>query len=207
PIAAAIGAGIDISKPNGSLIVDIGGGTTDIAVVSLSGVVVSKSIKFAGDRLDEELIKFFAAKYKLSIGKKMAEQLKKDIANVFIPSADIETEVKGRNLLTIYPQKITVKQTEIYECILPFGEAIVDAVKLVLEKTPPELVSDIYENGIVLTGGGALLGGIAELIEENTHVKTVVAENPVECVSIGTGKAFNFIDSLQTGFTSEATYK
>lgn len=207
PIAAAIGAGIDISQPNGSLVVDIGGGTTDIAVVSLNGVVVSKSIKFAGDRVDEDIIKFFSAKYKLSIGKKMAEQLKKEIANVFVPSPDIQTDVKGRNLLTVYPQKITVSQSELYECVLPFGEAIVEAIMQVLEKTPPELISDIYENGIILTGGGALIGGLAELIEEHTRVKTSVAENPVECVSIGTGKAFNFIDSLQTGFTSETTYK
>ncbi|WMJ23241.1 rod shape-determining protein [Paludicola sp. MB14-C6] len=203
PIAAAIGAGIDISKPKGTLIVDIGGGTTDVAVISLSGIVASKSFKYAGNKIDEDIIKYFTMKYKLAIGKKMACQVKQDIGNVFNPSEDIKTEVRGRNLLTVYPQKIEVSQRDIYECLIPFGEAIVESIRFVLEKTPPELVSDIYEYGITLTGGGALLGGLAELIEQKIHVKTRIADNPIECVSIGTGKAFNFIDVLQTGFSTE----
>lgn len=207
PIAAAIGAGIDITKPNGSLIVDIGGGTTDVAVVSLSGIVVSCSVKSAGDQIDQEIIKLMATRYKLSIGKKMAEQVKRAIANVFDPSPDITTSVRGRNLLTAYPQEITLSETEIYEAIAPFGEMVVDAVKRVLDKTPPELVSDIYENGITMTGGGSLLKGTQALLEREIHVKCNLAEQPVECVSIGTGKAFNYIDSLQTGFSSEPTYK
>lgn len=207
PIAAAIGAGIDIEKANGSLIVDIGGGTTDIAVISMSGVVQSKSIKVAGNKLDEEIIKFFAVKYKLSIGKKMATQIKQEIGNVFHPSHDITTEIKGRNLLTGYPQKIEVSQVDIYECIIPFAETIIESIKWVLERTPPELISDIYENGIVMTGGGSLLGGLAQLVQQHTNVKTKIAENPIECVSIGTGKAFRYIDILQAGFSSEATQK
>jgi rod shape-determining protein MreB len=203
PIAAAIGAGIDISKPRGTLVVDIGGGTTDVAVISMSGVVASRSFKYAGNRLDEEIIKFFTMKYKLSIGQKMACQVKHEIGNIFNPSDDITTEVRGRNLLTAYPQKITVSQKDIYECLVPFGETIIDSIKYVLEKTPPELVSDIYEDGITLTGGGALLGGLAELIADRIRVKTRIADNPIECVSIGTGKAFHYIDVLQSGFSSE----
>ncbi len=207
PIAAAIGAGIDITKPNGSLIVDIGGGTTDIAVISLSGVVESKSIKLAGNKLDNEIIKFFSTKYKLSIGQCMASKVKKEIGNIFNPSNDITTEVRGRNLLTCYPQKITVSQADLYDCLLSFGETVVSGIRQVIEKTPPELVSDIYENGILMTGGGSLLGGLAEFIEHRTKVRTRVAENPIECVSIGTSKAFNYIDVFQSGFTSELTYK
>lgn len=207
PIAAAIGAGIDITKPNGSLIVDIGGGTTDVAVVSLSGVVVSHSMKMAGDKIDQEIIKLMAVKYKLSVGKKMAEQVKREIGNVFHPNHESTTIIKGRNLLSAYPQQITLSEADIYEAVQPFGEMLVDAVKRVLDKTPPELVSDIFENGITLTGGGSLLKGIPELIEGETHVKTRLADSPVECVSIGTGKAFNYIDTLQTGFSSEPTYK
>lgn len=207
PIAAAIGAGIDITQPNGWLIVDIGGGTTDIAVTSLSGVVLSSSVKFAGDKVDNEIIKLFSVKYKLSIGKKMATHIKESIGNIFNPSSDVTTEVKGRNLLTGYPEKITIRQTDIYEALLPFGELIVESVKHVLEKTPPELVSDIFTNGIIMTGGGSMLGGLAELIQQCTNVKTKLADNPIECVSIGTGKAFNYIDILQSGFSSESTYK
>lgn len=203
PIAAAIGAGVNIGDPNGVFIVDIGGGTTDIAVISLGGVVVSSSIKFAGDKIDEEIIKFVSLRYKLSIGKRMATQIKEQLGNVYAPSRDKVTEARGRNLLTGLPQKITINQAELYDCLIPFGDSTVAAVKAVLESTPPELISDIIDNGILLTGGGSLLGGLAELIEQCTNVKTKIAPNPVECVSIGTGKAFAFIDKLQNGFTME----
>lgn len=207
PIAAAIGSGIDIEKANGSLIVDIGGGTTDIAVISMSGVVQSRSIKIAGNKLDEEIIKYIALKYKITIGKKMATQVKQEIANVFVPSHNIKTEIKGRNLLTGYPQKIEISQVDIYDCLMPIVMNIIENIKWVLERTPPELVGDIYENGITLTGGGSLLGGLAELIQEHTNVKTFIAENPIECVSIGTGKAFKYLEVLQAGFSSEPTQK
>ena len=207
PIAAAIGAGIDITRPNGSLIVDIGGGTTDVAVTSLSGIVLSQSMRYAGNKLDEEIIKLMSVKYKLSIGKKMAEKIKKEIGTVYAPSSHRTAQVKGRNLLSAYPQQITVSQQDVYEAIAPFGEMLVDLVKRVLDKTTPELTSDIFENGILLTGGGSLLEGVPELLEAETHVHTRRAEHPVECVSIGTGEAFKYIDILQTGFSAEATYR
>lgn len=207
PIVAAIGAGIDITKPNGCLVVDIGGGTSDVAVISLAGVVVSKSIKYAGNKIDQEIIKLMLSKYKISIGVKMAESIKKQVGNLYQPSADRKVVVKGRNLLSSYPQQIEVSELEIYDAIAPFGEAIIVVIKQVLEKTPPELASDIFTNGITLTGGGALVKGLAEIIEESTRVKTALAPNPVECVSKGTGMAFSIIDKLQTGFSHEKTYK
>jgi len=207
PIAAAIGAGVDISKPNGSLIVDIGGGTTDVAVTSLSGIVLSQSMKFAGNKLDEEIAKLICVKYKLSIGRRMAEKIKREAGTVYAPDAGITAQVKGRNLLTAYPQQISVSQQDIYEAVSPFGDMVADMVKQVLDKTPPELVSDIYENGIILTGGGALLQGLPEFLASRIHVNVRRAEHPVECVSIGTGKAFDYIDTLQTGFSAESTYK
>lgn len=207
PIAAALGAGVDITRPNGWMLVDVGGGMLDAAVISLSGVVVSRSARFGGDKLDGEIVKLIAAKYKLLIGKKMAQQIKHGVGNVFDPSPSRTIQVKGRNLLTAYPQQITVSESDVYEAIQPFGEMLVDMVKRVLDQTPPELVSDIYENGILMTGGGSLLKGAAELIEHETHVHTRVAENPAECVSVGTGRAFDYIDILQTGFSAESTYK
>lgn len=207
PIVAAIGAGIDITQPNGCLVVDIGGGTADIAVISLAGVVVSKSIKYAGNKIDQEIIRLLLAKYKISIGQKMAESIKIQVGNLYNPSSDNFAVVKGRNLLSSYPQQIEVSEMEIYDAIAPFGEAIVLGVRQVLEKTPPELASDIYTNGITLTGGGALIRGLAQIIEEATQVQTTLADNPIECVSKGTGMAFSIIDKLQTGFSDEKTYK
>lgn len=207
PIAAAIGAGIDITKPEGNMIVDIGGGTTDVAVISLSGIVVSDSFKAAGNRVDDEIVKLMAVKYKLSIGKKMAEQVKKQIGNLFNPSRERKTRVRGRNLLSAYPQEIILSETDIYEAVAPYGDLLVESVKKVLEKTPPELTSDILDNGIILTGGGSLLKGIPQIIERATHVKTRIADQAIECVSIGTGRAFEYIDSLQTGFSKEVTYR
>ncbi len=207
PIVAAIGAGIDIVQPNGTLIVDIGGGTADVAVISMAGVVVSKSIKYGGNKIDQEIIKLMSSKYKVSIGQKMAESIKKQVANLHNPSLDIKAVVKGRNLLTSYPQQFEVSEVEVYDAIAGFGEAIVLGVKQVLEKTPPELASDIYTNGITLTGGGAMIKGLPEIIEEATKVKTVLADNPIECVSKGTGMAFSIIDKLQTGFSHEKTYR
>ena len=205
PIAAAIGAGIDISQPNGNLIVDIGGGTTDIAVISLAGIVLSNSIRYAGNRIDDDIIKLMSTKYKLSIGKKMAEHLKREIGCVWQPSTERAAEVRGRNLLTCYPQLLSLTEADIFEAIAPFGEALTEAILTVLDQTPPELTGDIIENGILLTGGGALLRGVPELIERQTGVKTRVAENPIECVSIGTGKAFDYIGMFQGGFSDAAS--
>ncbi|MEG1996307.1 MAG: rod shape-determining protein [Oscillospiraceae bacterium] len=204
PVAAAIGAGIDISKANGNLVVDIGGGTSDVAVISMSGVVCSKSIKVAGNKIDDDIIKYFALTNKLSIGKRMAEKIKIDIACVFKPSRNITATVKGRNLLTGYPQKIEVSQLDLYDTVIAFANEIVAAIKYVLDKTPPELSSDIYSNGIILTGGGALLAGLDEYIQSMVGFKVKIADSPIECVSIGTGKAFDYIDTLQNGFSKES---
>ena len=203
PIAAAIGAGIDISKPKGNMVVDIGGGTIDIAVISLCGIVVSESIKYAGDKMDDEIVKYISSKFKLSIGKKMAEQVKKEVGNLYHPSHDIKSEVRGRNLLSCYPQVVSVTECDIYEAIAEFGEIVVNGVKRILDQTPPELASDIIETGILLTGGTSLLKGLDRLIEERTGLRTRVAEDPIGCVSRGTSEAFNYVDILQTGFTSE----
>ncbi len=207
PIAAAIGAGVDILKPQGHMIVDIGGGTTDIAVISLSSVVCSRSIKTAGNMIDDEIIKFFMNQYQLSIGQRMAENIKKEVGCVFHPDASHVTSVKGRNLLTGYPQQIEINEETLYECILSCVERIVESIKLVLERTPPELIGDIYDNGIILTGGGALIKGLAELISEHVKIPVTVAENPIEVVSIGTGKAFRYIESFHEGFINADTYR
>lgn len=203
PISAAIGAGIDISKPDGNLIVDIGGGTADVAVISLSGVVLSKSLKFAGNRLDDNIIKLVAAKYKLSIGKKTAESLKREIGCIWRPSADRSAEIRGRDLLTGYPRTTRLSSQDLFEAVAPFGEALLDTIHQVLERTPPELTGDILKNGIILTGGGALLDGLPELVTDATGIPARLAENPVECVSIGTGKAFDYIGKFASGFSDE----
>lgn len=207
PIAAAIGAGIDITKPNGSLLIDIGGGTMDVAVISLSGVVTSASVRYAGNKIDEEIIRLMAVKYKLAIGKKMAEKLKREIGNIYDPSTEITAVAKGRNLLNGLPQQMTLSEMDIAEAFQPFREQVTDCVRKVLDRTPPELASDIYENGLLMTGGGSLLKGLPELLTQVTNIQTRIAENPVACVSIGTSRAFQYIDILQTGFSSEANGK
>jgi rod shape-determining protein MreB len=206
PIAAAIGAGVDIMRPNGTMVVDIGGGTMDAAVISMAGIVVSQSRKYAGDKVDEEIIRLMAQKYKLSIGKKMAEQIKREIGTVYRPSVEKTAHVRGRSLLTGYPQELSLSQQDIFEAMQPFTEMLVSMVKGTLEATPPELIGDLMEKGIILTGGGSMLAGIPALLEQETGVHTALAENPVECVSIGTGKAFEYIGQSQTGFSSEAIY-
>ncbi len=201
PIAAAIGAGIDISKANGVLIVDVGGGTTDIAVISLNGIVSSKSVRCAGQSFDQVLIDFVRSTYKILIGERMAEKIKMEIANVYQANPVKTIDVKGRNLATGLPEKLLLSQETIYPVLHEQAMIIVDAVKEVLEATPPELVGDIYTNGITLTGGGALLGGFAELLESEIGVRTVVAEDPLNCVAIGAGKSFRYLDDLNQGFS------
>lgn len=206
PIAAAIGAGIDILKANGNMIVDIGGGTTDVAVISLSGIVCSQSIKVAGNLIDEDIIKFFINTNKLSIGQRMAENVKKELGCVFNPTAVNTSYVKGRNLLTGYPQQLEIDETTIYKPILKNAEKIIEIIKIVLERTPPELIGDIYGNGIYLTGGGALIKGLPELIKTHIKIPVHVVENPIEAVSVGTGRAFQYIDSFHEGFINASTY-
>lgn len=188
PIAAAIGAGIDIAKPCGNMIVDIGGGTTDIAVISLGGAVVSTSIKIAGDDFDEAIVRFMRKKHNLLIGERTAEEIKIKIGCAFPRQEVVTMDVRGRNLVTGLPKTITVTSEETEEALREATSQIVEAVHSVLEKTPPELSSDIAERGIVLTGGGALLQGLEELIESKTGINTMTAEDPMTAVAVGTGK-------------------
>ena len=188
PIAAAIGAGIDIAKPCGNMIVDIGGGTTDIAVISLGGAVVSTSIKIAVDDFDEAILRFMRKKHNLLIGERTAEEIKIKIGCAFPRQEVITMDVRGRNLVTGLPKTITVTSEETEEALREATSQIVEAVHSVLEKTPPELSSDIAERGIVLTGGGALLQGLEELIESKTGINTMTAEDPMTAVAIGTGR-------------------
>lgn len=196
PLAAAIGAGVDITKPSGAMIVDIGGGTTDIAVISLGGVVVRSSIKLAGDSFDDAIIKYVRNKYKIMIGEKTAEELKINIGSAFKGARDLSASIKGRNLVTGLPDEIYVTSDEVYEAVKEEVNVIVESVKLVLEKTPPELASDIIEKGILMTGGGSLLYGLDKLIEKETLVNVEIAYNSVEAVAEGTGKVLKYVDKV-----------
>ena len=193
PIAAAIGAGIDIARPCGNMIVDIGAGTTDIAVISLGGTVVSTSIKIAGDDFDEAIVRYMRKKHNLLIGERTAEDIKIQIGSAF-PRPEVQTfDVRGRNLVTGLPKTITVTSEETEEALKDATSKIVEAVHSVLEKTPPELAADIADRGIVLTGGGSLLYGLEELIESKTGITTMTAEEPMTAVAIGTGKYVEFL--------------
>ncbi|HJC50857.1 MAG TPA: rod shape-determining protein MreB [Candidatus Anaerostipes avistercoris] len=193
PVAAAIGAGIDISKPCGNMIVDIGGGTADIAVISLGGVVVSSSIKVAGDDFDEAIVRFMRKKHNLLIGERTAEEIKINVGTVYKRPENLTMDVRGRNLVTGLPKTVTVTSEETEEALREPAYQIVDAVHNVLERTPPELAADISDRGIVLTGGGSLIQGLEELIEEKTGINTMTAEDPLTAVAIGTGKYIEFL--------------
>ena len=199
PIAAAIGAGIDISRPCGNMIVDIGGGTSDIAVISLSGVVESSSIKIAGDQFNEAIVKYMRRKHNLLVGERTAEQMKMQIGCVFPPEEEMTMEVKGRSLITGLPELISVSSAEMLEAFEEPVERIMEEVHLVLEKTPPELVADISNNGIVMTGGGSLVRGFDKLVTARTGIHAMVAENAIQCVAEGTGKSLDSIQDMQDG--------
>ena len=196
PIAAAIGAGIDISKPCGNMIVDIGGGTTDIAVISLGGSVVSSSIKVAGDKFDEAVVKYIKKKHNVIIGDRTAEELKVNIGCVYPKIQDVEMDIRGRDLGTGLPKTLTISSSEMMEALIEPAMMIVDAVHGVLEKTPPELAADISDKGIYMTGGGALLDGLDKLLKEKTGINVMIAQDTVSCVALGTGKALDNLDSL-----------
>lgn len=193
PVAAAIGAGIDIAKPCGNMIVDIGGGTADIAVISLGGVVVSTSIKVAGDDFDEAIVRYMRKKHNLLIGERTAEDIKINIGTVYKRPENATMDVRGRNLVTGLPKTVTVTSEETEEALREPAYQIVDAVHNVLERTPPELAADISDRGIVLTGGGSLIQGLEELIESKTGINTMTAEDPLIAVAIGTGKYIEFL--------------
>ena len=193
PVAAAIGAGIDIAKPCGNMIVDIGGGTADIAVISLGGVVVSNSIKVAGDDFDEAIVRFMRKKHNLLIGERTAEEIKINVGTVYKRPENLTMDVRGRNLVTGLPKTVTVTSEETEEALREPAYQIVDAVHNVLERTPPELAADISDRGIVLTGGGSLIQGLEELIEEKIGINTMTAEDPLTAVAIGTGKYIEYL--------------
>lgn len=196
PIAAAIGAGIDISKPCGNMVVDIGGGTTDIAIISLGGSVVSTSLKVAGDKFDEYIVKYIKKKYNVMIGERTAEDLKVNIGCVYPKIQDTEMEVRGRDLITGLPRTLKVYSSEMLEALLEPAMMIVDAVHSVLERTPPELAADISDKGIYMTGGGCLVDGLDKLLQEKTGINVMIAQDTVSCVALGTGKALDNLDVL-----------
>lgn len=195
PIAAAIGAGIDISKPCGNMIVDIGGGTTDIAVMSLGGAVVSHSVKVAGDDFDEAIVRYMRKKHNLMIGERTAEEIKIKIGACYARPETLSMEVRGRNLVTGLPKTISLTSEETEEALREATGQIIEAIHTVLELTAPELAADIADRGIVLTGGGSLLYGLEDLIEEKTGINTMTAENTMRCVAIGTGKYVEMLSS------------
>ncbi len=196
PIAAAIGAGLDISKPCGNMVVDIGGGTTDIAVISLGGSVVSTSLKVAGDKFDEAIVKYIKKKYNIIIGERTAEDLKINIGCVYPKIQDMEMELRGRDLTTGLPRTISVRSSEMFEALIKPAMMVVDAVHSVLEKTPPELAADISDRGIYMTGGGCLVDGLDKLLQEKTGINVMIAQDAVSCVALGTGKALDNLDVL-----------
>ena len=199
PVAAAIGAGIDISKPDGNMVVDIGGGTADIAVISLGGIVESTSIKIGGDKFDEAIVKYIRKKHNVLIGERTAEEIKINIGCVYPRPEDISTTVKGRCLLTGLPKTFEVSSEEIREAFEDVAAKILEATHSVLERTAPELVGDISTNGIVMTGGGSLVYGFDKLIEEKTGIPTRVADDAISCVAYGTGKSLENIQMMSDG--------
>lgn len=202
PMAAAIGAGLPVQEPTGSMIVDIGGGTTEVAIISLGGIVTSQSIRIGGDELDESIVNFIKKEYSLLIGERTAEEVKIAIGTADLNSEVKTMEIKGRDMVIGLPKTITVNSTEIYNAMKEPIYNIVDAIKSTLEKTPPELAADIMEFGIMLTGGGALLEGLDRLINKETGIPVHIADRPLDCVAIGAGKALESIDILKKSITS-----
>ena len=199
PLAAAMGAGLDIVEAQGSMVVDIGGGTTDVAVISLGGVVTSESIRIAGDTFDEDLIAYVKREFNLLIGERTAEEIKLRVGAAHTAARREQMDVRGRDLLSGLPKNITISTAQASSAIEASVMRIVDCVKKVLEETPPELAADIMDHGIVLTGGGAMLYGFDSLIQKETGIPTMLAEEPLSCVAIGTGKALDFADCLGDG--------
>lgn len=198
PIAAAIGAGVDITEPNGNMIIDIGGGTTDIAVISLGGMVVSRSIKVAGDDFDDSIIRYIKKKHNIIIGERSAEKLKLKIGTAYKVEEEKHYEIRGRNLLTGLPINLNVSSSDMLEALKEPVKEIVDAIRNVLETTPPELSADISNKGILMAGGGSLLNGLDKLISETTGIDVTIAEDPISCVARGTGRSLKWIDMLDS---------
>jgi len=204
PFAAAIGANLPVMEPTGSMVVDIGGGTTEVAIISLGGIVTSQSIRTAGDDMDEAIIQYIKKNYNLSIGERTAEQLKLEIGSAIKSESDEQMDIRGRDLISGLPKTITIHGEEIATALSDTVAAIVESVKNTLEKTPPELSADIIDRGIVLTGGGALLRNIDKVIAQETNMPVIVAEDPLDCVAMGTGKALDNIDIFKKNFGSNS---
>jgi len=207
PIAAAIGAGIDITKACGSMVVDVGGGTTDIAVISLGGAVVSTTIKVAGDKFDEAIIRYMRKKHNIMIGERTAEEIKIKIGTVFPRQEEVYMDVRGRNLVSGLPKTIQVSSSEIMEALEEPVSAIVDAVHSVLERTPPELSADISDRGIVMTGGGSLVYGFDKLLQQKTGIDVFIAEDAISCVALGTGKVLDNLEILEESGMERVNYR
>lgn len=199
PMAAAIGAGLPVNEPSGSMIVDIGGGTTEVAVISLGGIVTSKSLRIAGNEFDQALISYIKKEYNLMIGERTAESLKIEVGSAYKLGEETSMQIRGRDLVTGLPKVIDISSSEVREALREPVYSVVEAIKSTLEKTPPELASDIMDKGIMLAGGGALLKGLDQLINEETHMPVHIAEAPLDCVALGAGKALDSIDTLIKG--------
>ncbi len=206
PMAAAIGAGLPVSEPQGSMIVDIGGGTSEVAVISLGGIVTSRSVRVAGDAFDAAIINYIKKKYNLLIGERTAENVKIAIGSAFPLEQETEMEIKGRNLLNGLPENIIVSSMEIREALAEPLSNVVEAIKVTLEKTPPELAADIIDQGIMLAGGGALIRGLDRLINKETGMPVYVAETPLDCVADGTGKVLEDIERLREVLNDDSKY-
>lgn len=199
PMAAAIGAGLPVNEPSGSMIVDIGGGTTEVAVISLGGIVTSKSLRIAGNEFDQALISYIKKEYNLMIGERTAESLKIEVGSAYKLGEENTMQIRGRDLVTGLPKVVDISSSEVREALREPVYSVVEAIKSTLEKTPPELASDIMDKGIMLAGGGALLKGLDQLINEETHMPVHIAEAPLDCVALGAGKALDSIDTLIKG--------
>jgi rod shape-determining protein MreB len=197
PMAAAIGAGLPVHEPTGNMVVDIGGGTTEVAVISLGGIVTAKSIRVGGDEMDEAIISYVKKHHSLALGERTAEQIKMTLASAYPLEEELRAEIRGRDLVTGLPKTVTITTEEIRAAIEEPTSQIVDAVKATLDATPPELAADIMERGIVLTGGGALLAGLDRRLHEETGMPIVVAKNPLQCVAIGSGQCLEEFDALR----------
>lgn len=204
PMAAAIGAGLPVAEPRGSMVVDIGGGTAEVAVISLGGIVASRSVRVGGDELDNSIIQYIKRKYNLLIGERTAEDIKINIGSAFPLEEEATMDIKGRDLMDGLPKNIQVTSEEIREALADPLSMVLDAIRTTLEKTPPELSADIIDHGITLTGGGALLRGLDRLIEKETGMPVHIAESPLDCVAMGTGRVLDDIDRLRDLLADDA---
>jgi rod shape-determining protein MreB len=204
PMAAAIGAGLPVAEPTGNMIVDIGGGTTEVAVISLGGIVVSQSLRVGGDEMDEAIINHIKREYKLLIGQQTAEEIKLEVGSAFALKEEVQAEVRGRDMLTGLPKTVILSSEEVRHALDEPVLQIIDAIKSTLDKTPPELAADIMDRGIVLAGGGALLQGLDQRIRQETHMPTHLAESPLTCVAVGSGRSLEEFDAMRSSAKARA---